>query len=187
LKFALEKWNPKLIGDDTLLSQYEVESKLEEDISPDKEEHREIIEAMSEELNNKLSDWVSSFTIKKEDNFKIYQSRNGYITTTYIRWVCGNAKLFLECGLRKEETEPLKFYIEIGSTRKSEKLSYKFSDPEVIGMLERNGYDDNSATEEKPDFIKDIVVSEINKKSISELAISEIEKIKFVIEQVLNT
>ncbi|MBI2647537.1 hypothetical protein HYW99_03600, partial [Candidatus Woesearchaeota archaeon] len=183
----LGKWNPKLIADDSLLSQYKENNEEEEEISPQKEEHREIMEAVSEELNNKLSAWASNFTIKKEDDFKLYQSRDGYITTTYMRWLFGKAKLYLECGLWKEENEPLKFYVEIGSSKKSEKLSYKFSNPEVIELLERNNYDNNSGSEEKPDFIKEIVVSEITKKSISELSISEIEKIKSVIEQVLNT
>ncbi len=187
LEFALGKWNPKLIADDSLLGQYKVNNEEEEEISPQKEEHREIMEAVSEELNNKLSAWASGFTIKKEDDFKLYQSRDGYITTTYLRWPFGKAKLYLECGLLKEENEPLKFYVEIGSSKKSEKLSYKFSNPEVIELLERNNYDNNSGSEEKPDFIKEIVVSELTKKSISELSISEIEKIKSVIEQVLNT
>jgi len=187
LKFALEKWNPKLIADDKLLSQFEEDKEEKEEISPNKEEHREIMKFVSEKLNNSFSRWASNFSFKKHNDFKIYQSRDGYVTTTYMKWICGKAKLYLECGLWKEEDEPFKFYVEIGSTKKSEKLSYRFNNPEVLDILERNNYDSNSRSEEKPDFMKEIIVPEITKKSISELSIFEVEKIKTVIEQVLNT
>ena len=128
----------------------------------------------------------SSSNAKPEGDFELYQSRGGYVTNNYIRWDFEGTKFCLECGMWKDEGEEFKFYIEIKSRRKSENISYKMYEEEVQELFEKNDYSDISAVEEKPVFIKSIILLEIKEQNIIELAINEVEKAKPIIEKILN-
>jgi len=187
LSFAMEEWNPRQIaGDESLKFTVEDENEINE-VSPHKAMHREILKFVISLLNDNFFDLTIKFNPSNKKAFKLYQQRNGYLTSAYADWLHGQEQLHLGCGLWKDQDDdPFKFYVEVYSDRDSEKLSYRFTNAKIVDILNRNDYDDYSEDEGKPYFMKEIILRDVAKEPISRLAISEMQKIKPVIEQLLS-
>jgi len=182
LSFALDYWNPKNI----ITHEIKEEKAPETEISESKYEHKEIFKNIVEALNNKFTSWNMTSQVKKEHDFELYQRRDGYQTTFSIKWKYDNAKFYIEGGINKEENEPHYYFIEFYTVNKSDKINYNLETPEVIEILAREGYENETETEGKPYFIKRLLVENENEDNLTKQFLEEIEKLKPIIERILN-
>ncbi|MDW7680641.1 MAG: HNH endonuclease family protein, partial [bacterium] len=189
IEFAMNRWNPLEIAGKELDEKYaNEESEESAENSPSKYKHRNIMKSLIKILNEKYLGWASGFHFRNEDKFKLYQSRNGYSTATYIRWKYHDCHLQLKFVLYYDDVEEaFEVFSYLESLRKSEKLSYRFTSPDIIESLEKLSYDNESTSEEKPVFKKEIIIiRKVDFEIVRDQIIQEFENIKPVIEMILK-
>ena len=187
VNFAKDYWNPSYVISEEISEKYRSEDESEEDVFSKKENHKELIETLKDNLEDEFEKWFSSRKNKLSHKFKIYQSRDGYITSAYIRWKVDDTQLVLETGLwKEEESNEFKLFIQLRSRRKSVHVSYKMRLLENLEFFEINGYDDNSGIEDKPDFIKEMEIQKIDEDTINFRILQEMEKLKPILGNILD-
>ncbi|MBU4368552.1 DUF262 domain-containing HNH endonuclease family protein, partial [Patescibacteria group bacterium] len=180
-KFMLEYWNPELIHTETPL-----EAPTGTDIPEEKSAHRDIIKKVVIKLNEKFNKWLIPPQRKRINEFKLYQKKDGLLTAFYTKWLYDDAEFLLEGGFWKDENEPFKSYVQIWVRNNSEKLVFKLNNQEVLEFLEKEGYEDQSSREDRPDFIKLMDLQSANDSSLIDAFTTEVGKIKPIVEKILR-
>lgn len=146
---------------------------------------RSVLKKVSDYLEETIGSWSSSLTSEKVHPFKVYQSKDGAWSSTYIDWVMEDgSKLALDFGIDMNEQSP-RFCTFIHVRRKSEYFSELIENRKNLsGYFEE--FEDEGETEGKPELAKYTDVSEINYESIEKLVKNEFKILKPILEEILG-
>jgi hypothetical protein len=184
MSFAISYWNPQVVYTEEIAES--IQEFPVEEVTELKREYRELMKQIVQKVNKDFKVWNISRQPKKTREFKLYQTRAGDVTAFYSRWDYDGAKLYLEGGLWKEESEPLKCYMQIYTVKKSERLNFNINDPEIQEILQKEGFEKQDSIENKVDFLRTIELKGIDEGDLWELFSKEIQKIKPLIEKILE-
>lgn len=183
IKFALDYWDPKNITILEIVDEQKTEDN--ESVSEFKYKDRNIFKKIIEKINKRFTSWNVSSQAKKQHDFKLYQSRDGYWTTFYTKWKYDDTRFYIEGGIDIENDEFRYYFLDFYSVNESEKINYNLEEPEIIETLERMGYSNETDTDNKSHFRKKLSIEKEEENYLISVFIKEIESLKPLVEKIL--
>ena len=161
-----------------------VDSGKLKNIYTSKSYHKQIISGLTKLLEEKYGDWSSNLFIERMHPFKIYQSRDGSWTSSFVRWNNPNDDTVIELELAISPTTPdykQGFWISFISQRSKELEEVIRSNVEISKFFK--GWD-NETKNHKPNFVRFIQLNEILPEKVEKISISEMDRITTIINKI---
>ena len=171
----------KIVGEEF---EEHVDRKKSKTIYTSKSYHKQIISGLTKLLEEKYGDWSSNLFIERMHPFKIYQSRDGSWTSSFVRWNNPNDDTVIELELAISPTTPdykQGFWISFISQRSKELEEVIRSNVEISKFFK--GWD-NETKNHKPNFVRFIQLNEILPEKVEKISISEMDRITTIINKI---
>ena len=162
------------------------ETNKKEITAENKTFYKKLIDKLTKRLEEIYGDWTLSLGVERLFPFKTYQDRQGTWTCSYVDWLYKDeAKFCLEVAIYPgDEDEKQGFCLYLHARKQSTGLVNFFdSGASVLDVLEDF---ENESTSNKPQYAKYIEMDNFTYENIEKITITEIEKIKPLIETLLN-